>query len=188
MHGIGGDLSGTRQVTFYDADGNEQDAYDAVTTASIHFLLDVAGSVTRDTWTASVERHRDMTVSGLADEETTRTFNGSGDETVSGSRMLEDGTQASRDMAGSFTYEDVVVPVPGSDPRWPLSGSIHRTLEVNVVNGPNGDVGRTLDVTVTFDGTSTATAVINGETVEIDLTTRPGHFPIRRGRFGRSDR
>lgn len=185
-HGIGGNLSGTREVTFYDTLGVVQDAYDRTSTEEIHFLLDVAGDVTRDTWSASVQRNRDMTVSGLKGEETTRTFNGSGSETVSRSRVLDDGTQATHDMTGTFTYQDVVVPVPGSEPRWPLSGTIHRTMNVDVVNGPNGDVSRTLDVTVTFDGTSTATAVINGETVEIDLSTRWGGFPIHRGRFGRS--
>jgi hypothetical protein len=184
--GIGGTFSGTRSVTFYDASGTEQGAYDPLTTASIHVLLDLAGDVTRDTWSASVQRSRDLTISGLEGEETTRTFNGTGSETVSRSRVLDDGTQASHEMSGTFTYEDVVVPVPGSEPRWPLSGKIHRTLNVDVVNGPNGDQSRTLDVTVTFDGDSTATAVINGETVEIDLSTRWGGFPIHRGRFGRS--
>jgi hypothetical protein len=184
-HGIGGNLSGTREVTFYDASGAEQDAYDRETTASIHFVLEVAGEVTRDTWSASVERMRDMTVSGLEGTENVRTFNGSGSETISRSRTLDDGSEVTHDMDGSFTYDDVVVPVPGSDSRWPLSGTIHRTLNVTVVNGPNGDYTKTLDVTVTFDGDETATAVINGETVEIDLSTRDGHFPIRGGRFGR---
>ncbi len=184
-NGIGGNLSGTREVTFYDASGAEQDAYDRETTAEIHFVLEVAGDVTRDTWSASIERMRDMTVSGLEGAETTRTFNGSGTETISRSRTLDDGSEASHDMSGTFTYDNVVVPVPGSDSRWPLSGTIHRTLEVTVVNGPHGDTTKTLDVTVTFDGDDTATAVINGETVEIDLTTRQGHFPIRHGRFGR---
>ena len=184
-HGIGGDLSGTREVTFYDASGAEQEAYDRDTTASIHFMLELAGEVTRDTWSASIERLRDMTVSGLEGTENTRTFNGSGSETISRSRTLDDGSEATHDMDGTFTYDDVVVPVPGSDSRWPLSGTIHRTLNVTVVNGPNGDYTKTLDVTITFDGDETATAVINGETVEIDLSTREGHFPIRRGRFGR---
>ncbi len=185
--GIGGSFSGTRTVTFYDASGAEQDGYDRLTTAEIHVLLDLAGDMTRGPWSAGIQRTRDMTVSGLVGEETTRTFNGGGSETVSRSRVLDDGTEATHDMSGTFTYQDVVVPVPGSESRWPLSGTIHRTLEVNVVNGPNGDVSRTLDVTVTFDGDSTATAVIDGETVEIDLSTRWGGFPIRSGRFGRSD-
>jgi len=183
--GIGGDLSGTREVSFYDASGAEQDAYDAETTASIHFVLDVAGDVARDTWSASIERTRDMTVSGLEGNETTRTFNGSGTETISRSRTLDDGSEATHDMSGTFTYDDVVVPVPGSETRWPLSGTIHRTLQISVVNGINGDYAKTVDATITFDGDATATAVIDGETVEIDLSTREGRFPIRGGRFGR---
>lgn len=183
--GIGGALSGTQEATFYDAGGNVQDAYDAETTASIHFILDVAGDVTRGPWAASIARTRDMTVTGLVGPNTTRTFNGSGSETVSRSRTLDDGTQATHDMSGEFTYSDVVVPIPGSDPAWPLSGTIHRTMSVNVVNSPNGDFTKDVDVTVTFDGDSTATAIIDGETVEIDLTTREGHFPIRQGRFAR---
>lgn len=185
--GIGGAFSGTRTVTFYDASGAEQDAYDGLTTAEMHVLLDLEGDMTRGAWSASIQRTRDMTITGLEGEETVRTFNGSGSETVGRSRVLDDGTQATHDMSGTFTYRDLVVPVPGSDSRWPLSGTIHRTLEVNAVNGPNGDVSRTLDVTVTFDGDSTATAVIDGETVEIDLSTRWGGFPIHGGRFGRSD-
>lgn len=183
-HGIGGDLSGTREVTFYDASGAEQEAYDSETTASLHFTLEVAGEVARDTWSASIERMRDMTVSGLEGAESTRTFNGSGSEIVSRSRTLADGSEATHDMSGTFAYENVVVPVPGSDSRWPLSGTIHRTLQIAVVNGINGDYTKTVDVLVTFDGDETATAVIDGETVEIDLSTREGRFPIRGGRFG----
>lgn len=184
--GIGGALSGTRDVTFSDADGNVQDAYDALTTASIHFALDVGGEVSRDTWSASVERTRDMTVSGLEGQEATRTFNGSGNETVSRSRTDDTGAATTFDMTGSFTIENLVVPVPGSDPRWPLSGTITRNMTVTVVNGPNGDQTKSLTAVITFDGTSTATATINGETMEIDLTTRAGRNPIRGGRFGRS--
>lgn len=173
-----------RQVTFYDADGNVQSAYDSLTTASINFVLDVNRAATRDSWSASIERSRDMTVSGLEGHETTRTWNGTGTETISRSRTDSVGTERSYDMTGSFTYEDVVVPAPGSDSRWPLSGTITRNMTVNVVNGPNGDRTKTVTVVVTFDGTSTATATVNGQTIQIDLTTRPGRFPFRGG-FGR---
>ncbi len=180
-----GKVSGERNVTFYDAAGVAQNAYDAQTTASAHFEIDVAADVARGPWAASVTRTRDLTVSGLAGDETTRTFDGSGSESISRSRTLDDASTATYDMSGVFTYAGVVVPVPGSEPRWPLSGTIHRTMDVVVVNGPKGDSSRTVDVTVTFDGDSTATAVINGETVEIDLSTRKGRFPIHVGRFGR---
>jgi hypothetical protein len=38
-------------------------------------------------------------------------------------------------------------------------------------------------MTITFDGDETAVAVVNGETVEIDLSAREGRRPFR-GRFG----
>lgn len=183
--GIGGSLSGTRDVTFYDADGNAQDAYDPLTTASIHFVVQVSGDVSRGTWSANIDRTRDMTVSGLAGQETTRTFNGTGTETVSRSRTDSTGTASTFDMTGSFSIDNLVVPVPGSDPRWPLSGTITRNMTVTVVNGPTGDRTNTVTAVITFDGTSTATAVINGETMQIDLTTAQGRNPIRGGRFGR---
>jgi len=188
--GIGGSLTGTRSATFYDKDGKEQAAYDSLTTARIHYVLDVSGDVARAGWTGSVARTRDMTVSGLLGVETTRTFNGKGSETVKRSRTLEDGTKTSFDMQGSFTQENFVVPVPGSDKKYPLSGKITRMLAVTVVNGPKGDETRKVTVVITFDGDNTATAVIDGETHEIDLDARPGAFPFKDGfgGFGRGKR
>jgi hypothetical protein len=184
--GIGGTFSGTRSVTFYDANGAVQTSYDSLTTDSIQFVLEVSGSASRDNWSASIDRTRQMTISGLLGQETTRTFNGTGTETVSRSRTDTTGTTSTYDMNGSFTVDNVVVPVPGSTPRWPLSGTITHDLTVTVVNGPNGDQTKTVTVVVTFDGTSTATAVINGQTMQIDLTTPPGRNCIKGGRFGRS--
>ena len=183
--GIGGDLSGTRSVTFYDAAGLVQDAYDPLTTASIHFVMEIGGNVERTGWSGTVTRTRDMTVSGLEGEEATRTFHGSGSESVTRSRTLEDGSEASFDMAGTFNHSALVVPVPGSESRYPLSGTVTRTMSATVINGPEGDVTRNVNVVITFNGTSTATATVNGETYEIDLDTRPGGFPLK-GRFGRN--
>lgn len=177
--GIGGTTTGTRSVTFFDAQGNVQQAYDSLTTASIHFVLDIQGDVEREGWSGSVSRTRDMTVTGLAGVETTRTFNGTGSEKVERSRTLDDGSEASYDMEGSFTHENLVVPVPGSSPKYPLSGTITRHLSVAVVNGPKGDFTKDVTVVITFDGDSTATAVVNGETYEIDLDARPGAFPLK---------
>lgn len=176
--GWAGDLSGTREVTFYDADGVEQTAYDEVTTDVIHILHDVEGEVTRDSWTVSVQRDRDKTVSGLAGTETHRTWNGTGGEVVSRDGFTLEGEERSYDAVGTFTYTDVVVPIPGSVPRYPLSGTITRSLTVTLT-GPGGTRTRTIDVVITFDGTSTATAVVNGVTREIDLTARDGRLPLR---------
>ena len=183
--GIGGALSGTREVTFYDADGIVQDAYDALTTERIEAITDIAGDIERNNWSASIARTRDMVVTGLAGENTTRSINGSGTEDVSRSLVLLDGETRSRDMTGSFTYTDLVVPTPDSEVRYPLAGTITRDMTVVVVNRLNGDVNEIVSVVITFDGSATATGTINGEPFEIDLTAREGQFPLRRG-FGRN--
>ena len=182
-HGVGRPLAGTRSRTFYDANGVEQESYDAETTASIHFESEVSGDVERDNWSATIYRLRDMTISGMAGEETHRTWNGTGEEDISRSRTVDDdGTVRTSHMSGSFTYSDVVVPVPGSDPRYPVSGTITRSMTASIVNGPNGDETRVAEITITFDGDETATIVVNGEEREIDLTTREGRSPFgRRG-------
>jgi hypothetical protein len=181
--GVGRDFSGARSVTFYDADGAEQSAFDALTTASIHIVHEMSGTVTRDAFTAEVSRTRDMTVSGLAGEETHRTWNGSGTTSMAASGAMADGTTRSHSAEGSFAFSDVVVPTPGSDPRWPVSGTITRSMTMSRV-GPNGTVTRDVSVVITFDGTSVASAVVNGVEHQIDLSAQAGRSPLRRGMGG----
>lgn len=175
-----GEFSGTRSVTFYDEAGAEQEAYDPLTTESINFVRDISGSVVRGNFTAQVERSRDMTVSGLAGEETTRTWNGFGSSEVGRAGVLDDGSERSHSVVGSFTFDDVIVPIPGSDSRYPLSGTITRSLTVTRT-GPDGTVTREIEIVITFDGSSVAVAVVNGEEMEIDLTARDRN-PLRRRR------
>lgn len=176
--GVGHSLSGTRSATFFDADGVEQAAYDPLTTDRIDFVMDVQGDVSRDAWSATISRTREMTITGLAGEETHRTWNGEGTETVSRSRHSDDGEQRSYEMSGSFTYSDVVVPIPGSDSRYPVSGTITREM-TGTRSGPEGESTRAVEMTITFDGDETATIVANGETFEVDLTARRGRHPLR---------
>jgi hypothetical protein len=179
--GRSGDLTVTHEVTFYDADGNEQAAYDALTTASLHALHEVDGQVSRDGWTVTVHRERDKTVTGLLGTETHRTWNGTGSEQVTRTGVTLAGQERTYEADGEFTYDDVVVPIPGSVPRYPVSGTVTRSLTVTIT-GPSGSETKSVEVVITFDGDSTATAVVNGVTREIDLTARSGDFPLRRRR------
>jgi hypothetical protein len=174
-----GDFSGTRSIMFFDELGVEQDAYDDLTTESIEIERDIAGSIERDNFSAEVSRQRSMIVSGLAGEETTRTWNGEGSSSVQRSGVLEDGTERSHSVEGDFTFEDVVVPIPGSDPRYPLSGTITRSMTVTRTNGDVTEV-REVEIVITFDGSATAVAVVNGEAMEIDLSAGVGRNPLRR--------
>ena len=169
----------SRTITFLDADGNAQDAYDAELTASINVVIDMSGEVTRDTWTATIERHRDMVITGLLGDETSRTWNGTGSGSVQGSRHSDESGDRSYNMSSTSVITDVVRGLPRADNPYPLSGSITRDISITIVNGPNGDETRTRTVVITFNGTQFATLTINGETVEVDLAAREGRHPIR---------
>jgi hypothetical protein len=173
----------TRTVTFYDAAGNEQEAHDGATTASIHIVSEFSGGRGRGNWSGSVSRERDMTISGLEGDETTRIANGTGNSTVSRSRHNDEDGDRSYDMSGTSLITDVVHGVPRDENRYPLSGTVTRDVTVVVVNGPNGDVTRNKHVVTTFDGTKFATLSVDGESFEVDLSTRDGRHPLRnRGR------
>jgi hypothetical protein len=178
---IGSELTATREVTFFDANGDEQNAYDSLTTASIHVFHAVEGEVSRDAWTVTVARERDKTVTGLLGTETHRTWNGTGSEHVTRTGVTLAGEERSYEAEGEFIYDDVVVPIPGSVPRYPVSGTVTRSLTVTITDS-EGTRTKTFDVVITFDGDSTATAVVNGVSREIDLTTRDGRLPLRRFR------
>jgi hypothetical protein len=172
----GGPFDRTRTVTFYDAAGAVQAAYDSLTTASMKIKVDVTGEAEREKWSASVERHSEMTVSGLLGKETTRTFNGSGTEKVLRSRHSDEFGTRTYEITGEFAYNNVVAPVPGSATPWPLSGTITRHMVVKITNGRNGDETKERTVIITFNGTQFPTISVNGEVSELDLATRPGKF------------
>ena len=184
MFSAGPPTERSRTVTFFDAGGNAQDGYNAETTASINVVSDMSGSVTRDTWTATIERHRDMTITGLLETETSRTWNGTGDGSVQRSRHSDESGDRSYDMSSTSVIADVVRGLPRADNPYPLSGTITRTISITIVNGPNGDETRSRTVVITFNGTQFATLTINGgDSVDVDLAAREGRHPIRgRGR------
>jgi hypothetical protein len=170
----------THTATFFDIDGNEQDTRDALTTASIHLVIESNHDFDRDTWTATGTRSRDLWITGLEGEETTRIVNGTGSSTVSRSQHTDDGGTRTHDMTSTSVMQNVVHPVPRADDAWPLSGTITRDVTINVVNGPNGAVTKTRTVVITFNGTNLPTMTVDGESFKIDLSTRSGRHPFRR--------
>jgi len=176
---------GERDVTvaYYDADGNAQSAYDELTTAMIVRSASWSRSFTRgDVHTATMEGSREQTVTGLEGEEDTRTVNGAGTTHVSRSRYSDENGTRSYEMTSASTWTDVVHGVPRDEYPYPLSGSITRSVEVVIVNGPNGDATRSRTVVIEFDGTRYATMTVDGETFEIDLGARDGDAPVRHRR------
>ncbi len=171
----------SRTVSFFDAAGDPQDAYNPLTTASIRILIEMSGAVERDGWTATIARSRDVTVSGLEGEETERTWNGTSSTEVTRSQHSdENGESRTYDMSGVGTIEGVVRGVPRAENPWPLSGTITRLITVVITNGPNGDVTRERTVVVTFNGSQFATLTVNGEEFELDLAALQSDRAVRR--------
>jgi len=181
--GGGGPLHGgesARTATFFDAAGDPQEVHDPLTTASIHLVIESTHEFSRDSWTATGTRSRDVWITGLEGEETSRTVNGTGSGSVMRSQHTdEDGTRT-HDMLSTSVTENVVHPVPRADDAWPLSGTITRSVTINVVNGPDGDVTKTRTAVITFNGTNLVTMIVGDETFEIDMSTRSDRHPFRK--------
>ena len=100
---------------------------------------------------------------------------------MSRSRHSDENGDRSYDMTGTTVISDVVHGVPREDNPYPLSGTMTRDMTAVIVNGPNGDETRTRHVIITFNGTQFPTMTLNGELFEVDLSTREGRHPLRRG-------
>lgn len=175
------DYSRHREVLFFDAEGAEQDGYDPLLTASINTILEIEGEASRGDMSWSLDRSRDMWVTGLEGEETERTWNGTGSEDRSRARVLEGGAERSYEFEGDLLVEDVVRGVPRSENPWPLSGTITRDVEIEIENGPRGDESISRIVVVTFNGTQFVTMTVNDVEYEVDLAERGRDRVRRRG-------
>ena len=173
-------LERNRTVTFYDESDTEQEAFDELLTASIHVATIVEGGIDRDAFSASVRRARDMWVTGLAGEEITRTWNGSGSSDISRTRITDDAGTRSYELDADATVEEVVRAVDREAQPWPLSGTITREVTVTIVNGPNGDVTRERMTVLTFNGTQFAILTVDGEEFEVDLAARAAERASRK--------
>lgn len=161
-----------RTVTFRDAGGAAQTAYDALTTASIDVVASIDGDVTRGPWSAEIHRTRTFTVTGLAGTETTRTVNGTGTDDVSRSRHAGNSPTRSYDLVGTSAAVNVVIPVRGEGvPPWPLSGTVTRIFTITPT-GDNAGPPVTKTIVITFNGTANVIGTINGEEFTINLAAR----------------
>jgi signal peptidase I len=189
-------LKHVREIIYYDADGNKQDTYDGITTASVNIVSEISGERARDNWSSSVSRTRDITITGLEGSEVARTANGFGSSTQldkhSRSYHSDENGNRSYEMSGTSTIQNVVRTVPEEENNpfvrrerdlYPLSGTITRDVNVIIVNGPNGDETHTKHVVIVFNGTQFVTMTVDGESLEVDLAARKGRHPLR-GRGG----
>jgi len=170
---VSGGLTLNRDYAFLDASQTAQSAYDPSTTASANFHVSVAGIHTVLTGADTVSRDRNLTVSGLAGAETSRTWNGTGTRNDHGSRQGPDATR-SYATNDNVTLSNIVVNLPRSSNPWPISGTITRQINGTASVSRNGftksfSVDRT--VTITFNGTQQAAVTVNGVAYTLDLST-----------------
>lgn len=165
-------LTVVRTCTFKDAAGATQSNYDPITTASVAVHAEIDGTVTRDKWSATVDRTRDLVVSGLAGAETQRTWNGTGSGTATRSRHSEGSETRQYDVSATSVITNVVVRVPRSDNAWPVSGTITRNVTIKITGGPRDGQTVTRTVTITFNGTQFVPIKVNDNTFTFDLKIR----------------
>lgn len=163
-----------RVVTYFDESGAEQAGYDPALTASVHSVFTLEGQIERPGMEATLTRSRDLWVTGLLGDETTRTFNGTGEEAHSRTRVRDDRGLRTFEMEATAVITDVVRAVDREAQPWPLSGTITRSWRVVIGTSQNGEVVRERTATITFDGTQYALMVIDGEEFEVDLAAGPG--------------
>jgi hypothetical protein len=158
-------ISGVTFTGWYellDASGRRQSAFDASTTAAIHTVMDMSGTLAAGAASGNVTmtRHSDQTLSGLLAG--SHTLNGTGNSTSSFATV-----DLTTSITESDTINDLVLPAANAAARWPLSGSI------NTVFGLGGSGGAAFQTKLTFNGTSVATMVTTTgsitQTCTIDL-------------------
>lgn len=150
-----GTLTVTRTVQFFDAAGTTQQAYDAATTARIDIGVQVNGTASGPQFTSTVQRARALTISGLAGEETQRTWNGTGTSTVQSTFTGDRGTREHH-MVEHDTTTNVVWVVAPTRGAYPASGTMVRNVATTTtfIGERSGTFTATRRVLVTFNGTA----------------------------------
>jgi hypothetical protein len=168
-----GGLTLNRDYAFFDANQTAQSAYSASTTASANFHVSVTGTHVVDNGQDVVNRDRNLTVSGLAGAETSRTWNGTGTRSDNGYRTVAD-VKRSYTVNDAVTVASVVVNLPRSSNPWPMSGTITRQISGTASvtkTGVSKSFSVTKTVTITFNGTQFATVTVGNNTYTLDLST-----------------
>lgn len=164
-----------RSFALFDGNGAPMSAYDANLTASANVEASVTGIHIALAGQDTVDRQRDMTVSGLAGAETSRTWNGTGSRDDGGYRQDTDRLRTYH-TTDAVTWSNVVVNLPRLINPWPMSGTITRQIQGTGSVTRNGTtrtftIQRT--VTITFNGTRYVPMVVGTTAYVLDLLT--GH-------------
>ncbi len=172
----------TRTITYMDAIGDPQGAYDETTTGSIHYEISIVGRRARERWSADIDRRRSLTVTGLLDGVDAVTWNGTGTDTILRSRHMDAGDVRTYNVVSSDQITDVMVPYPRTDESWPLSGTITKSMTITRTSD-GGDETKDRTASIEFNGTQIVEVTVGDETFTVDLTERRfGPGKMGRGR------
>ncbi len=173
---VRGPFTYTRSYAYLDATATAQTAYSATTTSSANFKWSLSGTITKDRWSGSVSRNRDITLSGLLGANNTVTVDGTGAAEKQRTTFLRDsagpnGLTRNYSLESSLVIAKVVTPAIRMPDAWPASGTITRNYTVIRTDATNGTTTTTRNSVVTFNGTQFADLVVNGKAFTIDLDT-----------------
>jgi hypothetical protein len=158
----------------YFAGTTAEELFNAATTTSINFQGHLFGTVIQPSWTATVDRTRDLTVAaGSNGWGSSRIWNGSGTGSLT---AVNNQGSPSRTyvLNSSTTMTDVTVAVPRSQNPWPLSGSITHVFDGTWTMEGATTVSRSVSytATITFNGTSTVPVDVGSRQFCVNLATR----------------
>jgi hypothetical protein len=168
-----GPFTNTRSYAYADVNGVAQRAYSASSTASANFKWSLTGAITKDRWTGSMSRTRDVTLSGLLGANSSVTVNGTGAGQRERTIFAADSTGTTRtyEMQSSLAIANVVTPAIALPDAFPLSGTVTRTFTVTRTGTANGAGTFTRTSVVTFNGTQFVPLVVNGKAFTLNLVT-----------------
>ena len=170
---IPGGLTLTRYFEIF-AGGSSQRTYDAVATDSVLFHATLAGTLAEADRTAWLSESRFLMVSGLGGTETQRTWRGAAlrDDSV---HVKLDGAVRTTYLLSSDVIDNVVFKLPRAEFPFPQSGTVTRDVSVSSVvpDGTEATNRRgSRHVVITFNGTRTASVVVDTTPCALDLVTR----------------
>ncbi|MBI2072363.1 MAG: hypothetical protein HYT81_04880 [Gemmatimonadetes bacterium] len=169
------DVTVTRSRTCYDQQGNEQAQCDRLTTASMRIQVTMDGTRQREHFTANIHRTRDLVISGLLGEETSRTHDGVG--TANDTTTLQrDGYTRTVRESSIDSIVNVVFHLPHATNPWPVSGQIIRNVNATItITGPREEtrtISRRVVVTFPPDAQGNVSIQIGSTTCTLNLVTR----------------
>ena len=173
---VRGPFTYARSYAYLDQAGVAQTAYSGTSTASANFKWSLNGTITKERWSGSMSRNRDITLSGLLGANANVTVNGTGTAERQRTTFLRDsagpnGLTREYNLESSLAIANVVTPAIRLPDAWPVSGTITRNYKVTRTDATNGITTTTRNSVVTFNGTQFADLVVNGKAFTIDLAT-----------------